>query len=359
MSEINPPRSLASVAPPAGSSDDALAHASYARTALENVRREYPNFTMHFVHSADEARNCEPSALHPIFYGSYDWHSCVHMHWSLARLLNLDTNATHSRAIVSWFDRQFDESKARREAAYFDRSGAAHWQRPYGWGWLLKLYAELAVCVHPHAARWRSALTPLADRLSDAMFAHMQTAPAPVRHGVHSNTSFGMMHALRFARVVGDDDFATLIEQTARKWFSGDRDYRLAYDFSGEDFLSPALTEAVLMSVVLSRDEFLPWFDAFLPEIARHDFKYLEPARVVDETDAKQVHNHGLNLSRAWCMRGIMQMLTPGGDKRWQKFGELSGDHLRAAQAAITGGDYVSTHWLISFALLAETEWHL
>ena len=333
-------------------------HASYARTALDNVRREYPNFIMHFVHSATEAQGCVPSALHPIFYGSYDWHSCVHMHWSLARLLNLDSEATHSRAIVSWFDRQFDEGKARREAAYFDRDGGAHWQRPYGWGWLLKLYAEIAVCGHPHAARWRVALTPLADRLSDAMFEHMQTAPAPVRHGVHSNTSFGMIHALQFARTVGDDEFAALIAQTAHKWFSTDRNYALAYDFSGEDFLSPALTEALLMALVLPRDEFLPWFNAFLPEIAHGDFARLEPARVTNEKDAKQVHNHGLNLSRAWCMRGLMQMLTPGDDPRWQRFGELSGDHLRAAEAAITGGDYVSTHWLISFALLAETEWH-
>lgn len=112
------------------------------------------------------------------------------------------------------------------------------------------------------------------------------------------------------------------------------------------------------MALVLPRDEFLPWFDAFLPEIAGGDFVRLEPARVTNEKDAKQVHNHGLNLSRAWCMRGLMQVLTPGEDLRWQRFGELSGEHLRAAEAAITGGDYVSTHWLISFALLAETEWH-
>lgn len=119
------------------------------------------------------------------------------------------------------------------------------------------------------------------------------------------------------------------------------------------------LTEALLMALVLPRDEFLPWFDAFLPELARGDYACLEPACVVNEKDARQVHNHGLNLfSRAWAMRGVMQMLTPGDDPRWQRFGELSGEHLRAAEAAITGGDYVSTHWLISFALLAETEWH-
>ena len=332
-------------------------HQGYARTALENARREYPNFIMHFVHDVEEAQGCAPSVLHPIFFGSYDWHSCVHMHWSMARLLNLDPTSNHAKAIASWFDRQFDAGKAEREVAYFERDGAAHWQRPYGWGWLLKVYSELAVCTHPHAEKWRVGLRPLADFLADAMFHHLQTANAPVRHGVHSNTSFAMIHALRYATTVGDHDFMALIGDKARQWFGADKNYSLAYDFSGEDFLSPALTEALLMSIVLPQDEFLAWFAAFLPELVAGDFTYLAPALVINESDAKQVHNHGLNLSRAWCMRGLMQALTIG-EPRWKQFGVLSGDHLRAAEAAITGGEYVSTHWLISFALLAETEWH-
>ena len=189
------------------------------------------------------------------------------------------------------------------------------------------------------------------------MLHHVQTANAPVRHGVHSNTSFSMIHALRYATTVGDTEFMDVIKAKARHWFGADRDYRLAYDFSGEDFLSPGLTEALLMSLVLPIDEFLAWFDAFLPELKAGDFRVLEPAVVTNEHDSKQVHNHGLNLSRAWCMRGIMQMLVPGGDPRWQRFGTLSRDHVIAAEAAITGGEYVSTHWLISFALLADTEW--
>ena len=312
---------------------------------------------MHFVHDAAEAQACEPSMLHPMFFGSYDWHSCVHMHWSMARLLNLDSSSSHAKAIASWFDRQFDAGKAEREVAYFARDGAAHWQRPYGWGWLLKLYSELAVCAHPHAEKWRSGLRPLADFLADAMFNYLQTANASVRHGVHSNTSFAMIHALRYATTVGDHDFMALIGTKARQWFVADNSYSLAYDFSGEDFLSPALTEALLLSIVLPQDEFLAWFAAFLPELSAGDFKHLAPALVTHESDAKQVHNHGLNLSRAWCMRGLMQVLAIG-EPRWKKFGVLSGDHLRAAEAAITGGEYVSTHWLISFALLAETEWH-
>ena len=338
-------------------SDINTIYGSYARTALENAGREYPNFMMHFVHDAAEARACEPSALHPIFFGSYDWHSCVHMHWSKARLLNVGAEEAHSKEIASWFDRQFDAVKAEKEVAYFARDGSAHWQRPYDWGWLLKLYSELAVCVHPHSEQWRGGLRPLADYLADAMLHHLQTANAPVRHGVHSNTSFAMIHALRYATTVGDVEFMEAIKAKARQWFGDDRDYRLAYDFSGEDFLSPALTEALLMSLVLPFKEFLPWFDAFLPELKTGDLRWLEPAVVTNEQDAKQVHNHGLNLSRAWCMRGIMQMLVPGDDPRWQRFGTLSRDHVMAAQAAITGGEYVSTHWLISFALMAETEW--
>ena len=332
-------------------------HAAYARTALENVRNEYPNYVMHFVHDVKEAKDCVPSVHHPIFFGSYDWHSCVHMHWSMARLLNLAPEAAYSNAIVSWFDEQFEHGKATKEAAYFERSGAALWERPYGWGWVLKLYAELAVCVHPHAEAWRAGLRPLVDYLADATFHHLETANAPVRHGVHSNTAFAMIHALRYATTVGDHAFIDLIKRKAVQWFGGDRDYRLAFDFSGEDFLSPALVEAQLMAVVLPLGEFRTWFAAFLPELDALDFSRLEPASVANEKDARQVHNHGLNLSRAWCMRGIMQMLAPSTASVWQRFGELARDHVLTAESAITGGDYVSTHWLVSFALLAETEW--
>jgi hypothetical protein len=332
-------------------------HAAYARTALENVRSEYPNYVMHLVHDSKEASNCSPSAHHPIFFGSYDWHSCVHMHWSMARLLNLAPKVAHSKAIALWFDRQFEAVKATKEVAYFERSGAALWERPYGWGWVLKLYAELAVCVHPHAEAWRAGLRPLVDYLADAMFHHLESANAPVRHSVHSNTAFSMINALRYATTVGDNEFIDLIKRKAVQWFGTDNDYRLAFDFSGEDFLSPALVEAQLMALVLPLEEFRTWFVAFLPELAALDLRHLTPTVVANEHDARQVHNHGLNLSRAWCMRGIMQMLDQGLGTLWQRFGELSGEHLRAAQAAITEGEYVSTHWLVSFALLAETEW--
>jgi hypothetical protein len=332
-------------------------HAAYAHAALENVRREFPNFLMHLASDADACANVRPASLHPVFYGSYDWHSCVHMHWSLARLLNLHPNSTEAKAISTWFDRQFSSGRTAEEVGYFEKYGNSVWERPYGWGWLLKLYAELAVCGHPHAKAWREGLRPLADYLADAMFEHLKHSPAPVRHGVHSNSAFAMIHALRYATTVGDHDFIDLIKQKTHAWFDNDVDYRMAYDFSAEDFLSPALVESLLMSIVLPKIEFRHWLDDFLPDLKVGHYEGFGANAVTNESDAKLVHNHGLNLSRAWCLRGIMQSIDTH-DPRWQRFGVLAGENERAAQTAITGGEYVSTHWLISFALLAETEWH-
>jgi Protein of unknown function (DUF2891) len=331
-------------------------HASFARKALEHVRQEFPNFLMHLASDAGTCADVRPKALHPVFFGSYDWHSCVHMHWSLARLMNLYGSASEAKAIASWFDRQFTANAIAGELAYFEDANHRFWERPYGWAWLLKLYAELAVCAHPHAPAWRLSLQPLVDYLSDSMFEHLKTTPAPVRHGVHSNTAFAMIHALRYATTTGDHEFIDLIHQRARDFFANDVDYRMAYDYSAEDFLSPALTEALLMSIVLPKIEFRHWFDDFLPDLKSGHYEDFGPSIVANETDAKLVHNHGLNLSRAWCLRGLMQSLDLH-DPRWQRFGELSAESERAAQAAIVDGDYVSTHWLISFALLAETEW--
>ncbi len=332
-------------------------HAQFARTALENVRSEFPNFVMHLAANESDCSDLRPSRLHPVFFGSYDWHSCVHMHWSLIRLLNLYPNATEAKAISLWLDRRFQLRDVEQEVAYFEKYGNGVWERPYGWAWVLKLYSELAVCAHPHAKVWRKGLRPLADYLSDALFHHLQSVPAPVRHGVHSNTAFAMIHALRYATTVADHDFEELIKRRAREWFNDDVDYRMAYDFSAEDFLSPGLVETLLMSIVLPKIEFRHWFDDFLPDLKLGHYDGLGVSAVADERDARLVHNHGLNLSRAWCVQGIMQSLDTH-DPRWRRFGEIAGACAEAAEAAVTGGDYVSTHWLISFALLAETEWH-
>ncbi len=340
-------------------------NADLARVALAHVARPFPFQFTHLVADESEGHDLDPQRLHPVFGGSYDWHSSVHMHWSLARLLNRagagvsPDVAPLAPEIVQRFDQAFTPEHVGRELAYVARPAAAHWERPYGWAWLLKLYAELAVCVHPNAHAWRSALAPLADLLADRLYDYLGRLPHPVRHGVHGNTAFAMILALQFANTVGDAEFAAHLRERAGVFFGDDRDYRLAFDRSGEDFLSPALTEALLMSFALPRAEFLDWFGGFLPEVADANHPFFAPVSVgaANETDARIAHLHGLNLSRTWALRGLMQQLTPGEDPRWQRFGEAAGAALAVAAPAVVGGDDVSTHWLVSFWLLAETEW--
>lgn len=292
------------------------------------------------------------------------------MHWSLVRLLSLaehwfasaEDRTQFCARIVDVIDARLSPEHIQTEKTYVDRPTAAVWERPYGWAWLLRLYAEIAVSGYSAANAWRLALLPLADALSDRLFDYFERLPEPVRHGVHGNSAFAMLQALRFALIVGDDGFAALIQRRALDFFGDDRDYASAFDRSAEDFLSPVLTEALLMSLVLSRADFLAWFTRLLPSLedGGANSTLLAPVAVAasHETDARLAHRHGLNLSRAWALRGLAQQFTPGDDPRWRAFGEAAGALVCQSLPVVTGGAYVSTHWLVSFYLLAETEWH-
>ncbi len=326
-----------------------------ARLVLAHVQRRYPYAISQLVTETEAGCRLDPAERHPIFGNCYDWHSSVHMHWSLLRLLSHGLEEGLNREIGMAFDERFTADKVTRELEHASAPAQRHWERPYGWAWLLKLYAELAVCAHPRAAHWRQALLPLADYFADALWDYFVRLPGPVRHGVHSNTAFAMIHARNYALTVGDHEFAELIAERALAFYTSDRSYAWAYDRSAEDFLSPGLTEALLLSLVLPREAFLTWLEAFGPI----DLAALAPITIAadNQADARIAHLDGLNLSRAWCLRGLMQQLTPGEDPRWQRFGELAGELCRASAPAVIHGDYVSTHWLASFWLLAETEW--
>jgi hypothetical protein len=326
-----------------------------ARLALAHIQQPYPYAISQLLTESEGGTRLEPAERHPIFGTCYDWHSSVHMHWSLVRLLNLGLEESLASEIVRVFDARLTTAKAARELEHASAPAQRHWERPYGWAWLLKLYAELAVCVHPHAGRWREALLPLADYFADALWDYFVRLPGPVRHGVHTNTAFALIHARNYALTVGDHEFTELIAARAQAFYASDRAYAWAYDRSAEDFLSPGLTEALLLSLTLPREAFLAWLEAFGPI----DLAALAPITVSAEnrTDARIAHLDGLNLSRAWCLRGLMQQLTPGEDPRWRQFGELAGALCQAAAPAVLHGDYVATHWLASFWLLAETEW--
>lgn len=343
--------------------------AALCRVVLDCVSREWPYRPELWLESAADLEL--PRQQHPLFHTSYDWHSCVHMHWSVLRLLRLhgdglDQNLVQS--ILAHFDRRFTVSAVAAECALFDRPGHHAFERPYGWGWLLALQAELVrVGGAPRAgqeapqpiafgdrgqdlpARWAATLAPLASRLALSMLDYLPRLDHPVRSGTHANTAFASVLALDHARHCSHPALARCIERQAHRWFGHDRRYPAAYEPGGEDFLSPGLVEAVLMYRVLDSCDFADWWAAFSP--ASQDLvHWLEPVRPSDETDARLVHLHGLNLSRAWCWRALLPGLPPA---LKPAVGHAIDAHRLASAAAATRGDYVATHWLASFLLLS------
>ncbi|WP_088345949.1 MULTISPECIES: DUF2891 domain-containing protein [Rhodomicrobium] len=319
----------------------------YAGIALGHVRREYPNNLDHALAGPEDART--PSALHPIFYGSYDWHSCVHGYWMLARLLRRFPGMARAGEIRALFDGQFMADKVAGECAYFAAPTARRFKRPYGWAWLLKLAAELALSDEP---RWSRALTPLADLIAERFRAFLPLATYPVRVGTHFNTAFGLRMAADYAAVSGDAAFAALLLDTARRWYGADADCPAWGEPSGDDFQSPALIEAECMRRLLPPEAFLPWFDRFLPRLAeRQPATLFRPATVSDRTDGKIAHLDGLNLSRAWCWRSLASALAADDPRRAAALAAAD-DHLAAGLPHLTG-DYMGEHWLASFAVLA------
>ncbi len=294
----------------------------FARVALANVRREYPRRLDQLLTAPDA--EWRPRVLHPAFFGSYDWHSAVHMHWLLARLLRLYPSLEQEVAPV--LSTHLAEKNILRELAFFHSTGGAVFERPYGWAWLLQLQAELR-----RLGRWHEALQPLAAELADRLRRYLARLPYPVRAGTHGNTAFACVLAL-------DYGLEQEIQAAARRWYLGDRDYPVTYEPSGDDFLSPALVEALLMKRVLGEKQFGAWFEGFLPRLG----PLAEPPRVADHADPKQSHLDGLCLSRAWCFKLL------GCEK-------LSDLHLQAGMPHVAGGDYAGEHWLATFAALALT----
>jgi hypothetical protein len=321
--------------------------AAFAHIALGHVGREYPNKLDHVLDGPGHA--LEPHALHPIFFGSFDWHSCVHGYWTLATVLRRYPDIGGANTIRALFDEAFTAEKVEGECVYLRRPSTRGFERPYGWGWLLKLQAELLT----HNEPWGRTLQPLADMIVQRFTDYLPRAAYPVRAGVHSNTAFALALASDYAEVADDEDLRALLEGKARAWYLADRDAQ-AWEPSGDDFLSPTLVEAECLRRLIPAEEFLPWFAAFLPRAAAREPRSLfTPATVTDRTDGKIVHLDGLNLSRAWCWREIAAALPPG--DRLADAAEDAADRHLAASLPHVAGDYMGEHWLASFALLALT----
>jgi hypothetical protein len=300
------------------------------------------------MHGDDDLR--PPRVLHPLFHGAYDWHSCAHMHWTLARCLRLGIDGGMAASVTAHFDARFTPAAAAGECAYFTVAGRATFERPYGWGWLLQLSVELDALATtlPAAARWRDALAPLAALVAGRLRAWLPRAEFPVRAGTHGNSAFALLLARQYAQR-RDSALAASIEERARRWFGNDRRYPAHYEPGGDDFLSGGLCEALLMARLLPADRWATWWAEFAPAEAALA-AWLAPVPVADPADAKIVHLHGLNLSRAWCWRQLRPLLPP---PLQETAAHAAQEHLRASLAAATEGDYAGTHWLASFALLA------
>jgi hypothetical protein len=321
----------------------------FAGLALAHVTREYPNKLDHVLNGPPDLKG--PRDLHPVFFGSFDWHSCVHGYWLLATLLRLFPDIGEARDIRKLFDGQLIPSKVKGEVDYLDQPLRGTFERPYGWAWLLMLAAELNRHGSENARQWSEALTPLAAAFSDRFLAFLPKATYPTRVGTHFNSSFAVTLALEYAEVASNEPLRRLLVKKAHDWYDGDADCQ-AWEPGGDDFLSPALMEAECMRRVLDAGDFSRWLDRFLPRLAdREPGTLFKPAIVSDHSDGKIAHLDGLNLSRAWCWRSIAASWPPDDPRRSIAL-DAADTHL-AASLPYVAGDYMGEHWLATFALLA------
>ena len=332
---------------------DAETAARFASLALANVEREYPHKLDHVMRSDADVRS--PRALHPAFHGSFDWHSCVHMHWLLARVRRLHPALPVCADIEHTFDRHFAPAAIAAEVEYLRPAEAQAFERTYGWAWFLKLADELARSDDAAARRWSAALAPLAAALVSRYLDYLPRARYPWRYGLHANSAFALSFALDYARGRGLPALEVLCSAKARGWFGADRDAPAGWEPSGADFLSPALIEAELMRRLEPGPAYADWLARFLPAfVLRSPAELFDPVLVDDRSDGHIVHLDGLNLSRAWCLRGIASSL-PQGDPRIAVAEDAARAHLDAGFEGLASDDYVGAHWLATFATLALT----
>jgi len=320
---------------------DAALASRMAQIALGHVPQEYPHKLDHVMSGDEDA--LPPRVLHPIFFGSFDWHSCVHGWWTLLTLRRLFPDLPESDAIAALANDSFARNKVAAELAYLERPLSRGFERPYGWAWLLQLHLEAT----RHGESWGAQLEPLAQAFADRLRDYLAILTYPIRVGTHFNTAFALVLSLEWADLF-DPPLAGLIRDRSRHWFGSDRDCQ-AWEPGGDEFLSPALIEAWCMA--RAHPALFPiWFEQFLPRVAeREPATLFQPAIVSDRADGKIAHLDGLNLSRAWCWLSLAELL-PQAERSIAA--AAADEHLAAAMPHLAG-DYMGEHWLATFALLA------
>ena len=329
--------------------------ARFADLALSCIDREYPNKIGHVFNSRADLGT--PRDLHPTFYGCFDWHSAVHGHWLLVRLLHTgDQNAAWRGAAISKLNANITPANIAREVLYFEQPNRASYERPYGLAWLLQLSSELREWDDPQAKIWLQTLAPLEQTVVARIKAWLPKLAYPIRLGTHNQSAFAFGLMLDYARASGDTELENLITEKSRSFHLADKNCPLAYEPSGEDFLSPCLQEADLMRRILSRDEYAKWLSDFLPAIptdGRGD--WLEPGIVHDATDGKLVHLDGVNLSRAWNLENIAASLHDDDPRRAALLASAK-LHKQVGLEAVSDAHYSGSHWLASFATYLMTK---
>ena len=320
--------------------------ARFASLAVDNLAREYPNAPAHLLTGPGDLQ--PPRYLHPAFFGSYDWHSCVHQHWLLVRLMRL--GLPERLGARQALDATLTTGNLGAEAAYLE--GNPTFERTYGWAWLLRLAEELRTWDDPDARRWSANLQPLCRVVVSAWTEFLPRTSFPIRAGTHANSAFALALAIDYARTAQERSFESACRAKAVAWFSADADYPAALEPSGDDFLSGALTEAALMTRLMNGEQFAAWLSTFLPSPPP---QILAPVATADRADPKLVHLDGLNLSRAWCWRRLAASL-PGPDARRELALSAAAAHADAALPHVLSGKYVGEHWLASFAALMLTD---
>ncbi len=325
----------------------------FAQLAMQCVGKPYPYKPDHVI--TDSSDMHLPKILHPAFFGCFDWHSSVHGHWMLVKLLKVFPNMSEATEIRKALAENLTGQNLLKEAEYFERPSTKTFERTYGWAWLLKLVAELDQWDDPDGRQWREAIRPLENIIVQRYLDFLPIQTYPIRTGDHPNTAFGLAFASDYAKETGNLTLQQLIEQRSKDYFLKDEQCPASWEPGGADFLSPCLQEADLMRRIIPITEYWTWFHHFLPGAEEgKPLNLFKPVIVADRTDPKIVHLDGLNLSRAWCLLGISRTLYGNnGGKTILEQSALA--HMEASLSYVTSGEYAGEHWLATFAVYALT----
>lgn len=326
----------------------------FSNLALQCIHQEFPNVVKHMMNNGDDVK--APSQLYPAFYGCLDWHSSVHGHWLLVRMLNTAQDTVDKDLIIKSLNTSFTTENIQGELASLKRENNASFERPYGLAWFLQLTAELRQSSIPEAKVWLDTLLPLEEEIVARVSAWLPKLAYPIRTGEHSQTAFAFGLMLDWAKVADNRDFEALLTSRVKEYYQADKQCPLAYEPSGQDFLSPCLAEADLMRRVMAKKDYSRWLSAFFPDLTAKTSSWLAPATVTDKTDGKLAHLDGLNISRAWMIEGIISAL-PDDDARLPVLKKTLKAHREAGLNAVFGDmHYMGSHWLGSFASYLETQ---